>query len=95
MLDSDRGEAAATRGNRRGCAQRGGNGDHGNGESHHMCGSATKHAQSGNIPLPFLAAFATHNAQSHVVHPGKPASIQTSTPIGARRKIKKRQKRQC
>jgi hypothetical protein len=73
----------------------GGNGNTGNDESHHMHGSATKHAQSGNIPLPLLAAFAAHNPKYQVAGPGKPPSIQPSTQIGIHHTIKKRQKRQC
>ena len=80
MFDSIPGEAAAERqdaehwhAGMRGMRGGGGNGNHGNGESHPMRGSATKHAQSGNIPLPFLAAFATHNTKRQVAHPGKPA----------------------
>jgi len=79
-----------------GDAGRGSNGNTDNDdESFHVHRTATQHAQSGNIPLPFLAAFAAHNTKSQVAHPGKPAAVRPWDQIGIRHTIKKRQKRQC
>ena len=98
MFDSNHSETAAKRRNACMRVMRGGGGNDNTGnddESHHTRGSATKHAQSGNLALPFLATFAAHNTKCQLAHPSKPAAIRPSRQIGTRHNLKKRQKRQC